>query len=211
MGPVTIEFFHDVICSFCFPMSYRMRQLQAAMPQVRILHRSYALVWDNGDPARAADDPVPSRAELLTHWARASRLDDLDRFNLSGMAGADFPFPSSVLPLLACQAGRRTAGEAGYWDMFDALQHALFVQCLNIGDTQVVERCARRTHLDFGQWQRHYRDPATRAQVEEDFRLVSRYGVRQVPTLVVDGVHLLEDGAIPLPRLMAQIAALASR
>lgn len=41
MSKVEIEFFHDVICSFCFPMSYRMRQLQEQMPDLQIVHRSY--------------------------------------------------------------------------------------------------------------------------------------------------------------------------
>ncbi|HCW73424.1 MAG TPA: DsbA family protein, partial [Clostridiaceae bacterium] len=37
MNKITIEFFHDVICSFCFPMSYRMRQLQKLMPEIEIV------------------------------------------------------------------------------------------------------------------------------------------------------------------------------
>lgn len=44
MNRIEIEFFHDVICSFCFPMSYRMRQLKEMMPDVTIKHRSFALV-----------------------------------------------------------------------------------------------------------------------------------------------------------------------
>lgn len=44
MSKITIEFFHDVICSFCFPMSYRMRRLKEIMPDVEIVHRSFALV-----------------------------------------------------------------------------------------------------------------------------------------------------------------------
>lgn len=36
MEKVKIEFFHDVICSFCFPMSYRMRQLVEQMEYVEI-------------------------------------------------------------------------------------------------------------------------------------------------------------------------------
>ncbi|MEG2938504.1 MAG: DsbA family protein, partial [Vagococcus sp.] len=44
-----IEFFHDVICSFCFPMSYRMRQVQKKYPNIEIIHRSFALAWDAED------------------------------------------------------------------------------------------------------------------------------------------------------------------
>ena len=38
-----VEFFHDVICSFCFPMSYRMRKVAAKYPKLNITHRSFAL------------------------------------------------------------------------------------------------------------------------------------------------------------------------
>lgn len=210
MKPIIIEFFHDVICSFCFPMSYRMRQLQAALPHAKILHRSFALVWQEEDLDQMFGDRGAAKEEILTHWARANLLDDLGRFNIPGMRRANFPFPTSVLPLLACEAARRTAGEAGYWDMFDALQHAFFSQSQNIGDPEVVERCAHRTHLCFDHWLRYYHDPATRGMLEQDLRLVEQYGIRQVPTLVINGTQLLEDGAVPLPQLMARITALAA-
>lgn len=54
MSKITIEFFHDVICSFCFPMSYRMRRLQEMMPDVEIVHRSFALFKSEaGNEARS--------------------------------------------------------------------------------------------------------------------------------------------------------------
>ena len=38
-----IEFVHDVICSFCFPMSHRMRKIDEKYSNVEITHRSFAL------------------------------------------------------------------------------------------------------------------------------------------------------------------------
>ncbi|KAJ73436.1 DSBA oxidoreductase [Enterococcus faecalis AZ19] len=35
-----IEFFHDVICSFCFPMSDRMHEIQQEFPDIELIHRS---------------------------------------------------------------------------------------------------------------------------------------------------------------------------
>ena len=43
MRNITIEFFHDVICSFCFPMSYRMRELVKVMPEVDVYKRQESL------------------------------------------------------------------------------------------------------------------------------------------------------------------------
>lgn len=44
-----IEFFHDVICSFCFPMSDRMHEIQQEFPEIELIHRSFALGWSAND------------------------------------------------------------------------------------------------------------------------------------------------------------------
>jgi predicted DsbA family dithiol-disulfide isomerase len=40
-----IEFFHDVICSFCFPMSARMSRIAKNYSNIEIIHHSFALGW----------------------------------------------------------------------------------------------------------------------------------------------------------------------
>ena len=92
MNKITIQFFHDVICSFCFPMSYRMRQLQKLMPEVQIVHRSYALVKSTGDFDIMFGSRTAAKDEIMSHWEHADHNDDLHRFNVYGMRQADFPF-----------------------------------------------------------------------------------------------------------------------
>ena len=41
-----VEFFHDVICSFCFLMSYRMRKVANKYPKLNITRRSFKLSWE---------------------------------------------------------------------------------------------------------------------------------------------------------------------
>ena len=72
MNKVTIEFFHDVICSFCFPMSYRMRQLQKLMPEIQIVHRSYALVKLVSDFDLMFGSRTAAKEEIMSHWEHAN-------------------------------------------------------------------------------------------------------------------------------------------
>ena len=201
MTKVTIEFFHDVICSFCFPMSYRMRQLQERMPEVQIVHRSFALVKSERDFDLMFGSRAAAKAEIMSHWEHANHNDDHHRFNISGMRQTDFLFPSSMKGLIACKAAYFVAGDAGYWDVFVALQNALFVRSLNIGDQEVIESVVRETGTDFEAWKKHYEALETLEAVEADLLLAERYGVKSVPHLVINGKHHV-SGAIGLDQII---------
>lgn len=204
MIKIRIEFFHDVICSFCFPMSYRMRQLKAQFPEVEIVHRSFALVKE----VRDFDDMFGSRerakAEVLGHWVHANQNDDLHRFNIDGMRKADFPFPESMLGLRACKAASKVAGEAGYWDVFDGLQEAFFMKSQNIGDVTIIEQVVKSTQVDFEEWKRYFEDPATLMAVEDDLMLARDYRITSVPTLIINGTKRI-IGAQGLDAIIAAV------
>lgn len=204
MNEITIEFFHDVICSFCFPMSYRMRQLEKMMPEVQIVHRSYALVKSVGDFNWMFGSRKAAKEEILRHWEHANRNDDLHRFNISGMRQADFPFPSSLKGLLACKAAYFVAGDAGYWNVFDNLQNALFVQNKNIEDNDIIEDCIKKSGVDYESWAQHYNSKGTMDAVERDFLLVKQYNIQGVPALVINGNRQI-SGAQPLSKIIQVI------
>jgi predicted DsbA family dithiol-disulfide isomerase len=204
MNKVTIEFFHDVICSFCFPMSYRMRQLQKLMPDVQIVHRSYALVKSAGDFDLMFGSRTAAKDEIMSHWEHANHNDDLHRFNISGMQQADFPFPTSMKGLLACKAAYFVAGDAAYWDVFDNLQNALFVQNRNIEEVEIIEGCIRKSGIDFESWIKHYNSEETMDAVERDFLLVKQYNIQGVPALVINGNQQI-SGAQPLSKIIQVI------
>lgn len=209
MNKITIEFFHDVICSFCFPMSYRMRKLFELMPEVEIVHRSFALVKTEADFDAMFGSRAKAKDEILTHWSQANFNDDLHRFNIAGMKKADFPFPTSMKGLLACKAGGLTAGQGGYWDVFDAIQNALFVENRNVEDQSVIDDCVRASGIDFDTWQRHYQSQETLDAVENDLQLVKEYQITSVPTLVINGKHRI-NGAQPLSRLVKAVQDVAA-
>jgi len=208
MNTMTIEFFHDVICSFCFPMSFKMRRIQRMMPEVSIVHRSYALTRDARDYDLMFGSREAARAEILTHWAHANKIDDLHRFNIEGMKRTSFPFPTSIKALLACKAAFFAGGEAAYWDAFDALQSALFVQSRDIGDERVIEEAIKETGLDLDRWRRFYKDEKTAEAMEKDIALAEAYGIDSVPCLIVNGTHKI-SGALPVGKLIDALQTLA--
>ncbi|MFV0412276.1 MAG: DsbA family protein [Oscillospiraceae bacterium] len=199
-APLTIEFFHDVICSFCYPMSYRMRLLQKEMPGLAIVHRSFALAMEPEDLALMFGSRPAAKQEILRHWAAANQNDDLHRFNIEGMQRQSFPFPTSKKPLLACKAAGLAGGEEAYWAVFDALQKALFTENLNIEDTETIAQKVRQAPVSFARWQALFAAPETMLSVKEDLALAQSYGITSVPTLVVNGKYRV-SGAQPLPAL----------
>lgn len=206
----TIEFFHDVICSFCFPMSYRMRQVQKEMPELNIIHRSFALARDEEDHVQMFGSRENAKNEILSHWVHANQNDDLHRFNIEGMKKANFLFPTSMNALLAAKAAGVVGGETGYWAIFDALQTGLFVESQNIEDIAVIESIVKTSSIDFEQWQQAFIDPATFALVEDDFRIANAYQLTGVPALIVNGKYLI-NGAQPMDQIIQAIQTIKEK
>lgn len=204
MSTIKIEFFHDVICSFCFPMSYRMRQLQERMPEVSIIHRSFALVRAEQDFARMFGSRAAAKEAILGHWVHANQNDTPHRFNIAGMRAAEFPFPTSMKGLAACKAAGLLGGDTAYWDVFDALQNAMFVQSRNIEEDAVIAQCIKEAGIDVDRWRKQMQDKTTMEAVEADLLLAQRYGIDSVPCLIVNETYKV-SGAQPLERIIQAV------
>ena len=142
---IKIEFFHDVICSFCFPMSARMRKITEKYNNIEVIHRSFALGWQAEDFIRGFGSREAVKPEVLNHWAQANQNDDEHRFNIEGMRQTDFNFPISKPGLLATKAAGIIGGDDMYWDVFDRIQNKLFVENKNIEDIEVIEEAVKET------------------------------------------------------------------
>lgn len=195
-----IEFFHDVVCSFCFPMSYRMRQLKEKRPELEIIHRSFALVPEAEAFDKMFKNREKAKAEILTHWEQANRIDDLHRFNIDGMRESDFLFPTSMPSLRAVKAAEQVGGNDIAWDAFDALQNALFVENKNVEELEVIKEALSKTSIDFEKWEIAYNSSKSLEGVNKDLALASSYGISGVPFLVINGKYGL-NGAQPLEKI----------
>lgn len=188
---MTIEFFHDVICSFCFPMSARLRRVLADMENVEVIHRSFALGWEEEDFVQMFGSREQVKPEVLNHWYHANQNDDEHRFNIAGMAAESFDFPTSKNGLLAAKAAGILAGQDAYWEVFDALQAGLFIHNRNIEDQTVIGELVKGTSVDFDQWHKLFIDKETEAAVQNDFQLARNYQLQGVPALVVNGKYMI--------------------
>lgn len=191
-----IEFFHDVICSFCFPMSNRLRKVIAKYPNIKVIHRSFALGWEKEDFERMFGTHAAVKPEVLNHWEAANQNDDDHRFNIDGMKEQDFLFPTSKAGLLAAKAAGEVGGQAAYWEVFDKLQTGLFVRNMDIADDQVIETLIKETTIDFDKWQSSFKSPDTETKVRQDLQLVQAYGIQGAPALVINQKYLI-SGAQP--------------
>ena len=195
-----IEFFHDVICSFCFPMSYRMRQLKERRPELEIIHRSFALVPQVEAFDKMFGNRESSKAEILTHWEQANKNDDLHRFNIEGMRETDFLFPTSIPALRAVKAAEEIGGNNLAWDAFDALQNGLFVENKNIEELEVIKEALSKTGIDIDKWEIAYNSPKSLEEVNKELALAREYGITGVPFLVINEKYGL-NGAQPLAKI----------
>ncbi len=186
---IRIEFFHDTICSFCFPMSARMRKIAKKYNNIEITHRSFALGWESQEFIDYFGSREAVKAEVISHWAEANKNDDEGRFNIEGMKETDFEFPISKPALIAAKAAGLVAGEDMYWDVFDRLQYKLFVENKNIEELGIIEEAVKETDISFSHWKSQYEKDETEKAVLADFQLVKAYGVNVVPTLIVNEKH----------------------
>lgn len=196
MKKIYVEFFHDVLCAYCFPMSYHMRQIAQEIEGIEIVHRSYALIPNAEAYVRYYGSNEKAKALIVRGWDKANALHPLRPMNKEKMQKADFPYPTSMESIYALAAAHKLGGETLYWDLFDALQNAFFTQAGNIGDREEILRIAGEAGIDALQLRRALSDTAyIQEKMENDFALADRYQVNVVPTLIVNGEHRL-SGAL---------------
>lgn len=191
-----IEFFHDVICSFCFPMSYRMRKIAKKYPKLEIIHRSFALGWEKEQFIQMFGSHEAVKPEVIHHWESANQNDDEHRFNIEGMKVQNFLFPTSKNSLKAAKAAGMIANQETYWAVFDSLQEALFVENRDISKLTVIEDVVKQTTVDFNAWKVQFENPETEQAIMEDLQRVEAYGIQGAPAIVVNQKYLI-SGAQP--------------
>lgn len=121
--PVTIEFFHDVLCAWCYAFSPRLEKLrQQFSDQISIVHRAFALAPSKDGIERIFGSKEHGKKEIMEHWRQANLNDDEHRLNPNLMASRDFDYPYSTPGLTACKAAELQGGTIMHGKMFDRIQ-----------------------------------------------------------------------------------------
>ncbi|HCT97707.1 MAG TPA: DsbA family protein [Aerococcus urinaeequi] len=205
-----IEFFHDVVCSFCYPMSKRMRQITGKYNNIDVVHRSFALGWEPDHYIQMFSSREAVKPELLTHWEQANQNDDDHRFNIEGMRKTDFNFPTSKNGLKAAKAAGIIGGQDAYWDAFDAIQNALFIENKNIEEFEILKAAIATTDIDIDQWIAQYKKAETEEAVLQDFAVSQAYGIQEAPALVINQKYLI-SGAQATEDIENQLKQIAEK
>ena len=196
MSELRLDFYHDVLCVWCFLASARLRRIIKDYPQVQVVHHAFALAPDRNAIARMFGGAEEGKVEILGHWAAAASQPDGEAINVELMRSRTFPYPYSMPGLLACKAAEMQGGMPVHWDMFDRVQQAHAVEARNIVDLAVLKDCAVEIGLDVARWEVDFASPAAKQAVEADLREAEQWGVNAVPTLIFNQRWIL-PGAVP--------------
>ncbi len=206
MPSLTIDFFHDVVCCWCFNISSRMRKL-ASECDLDIRHRTFVLQADQIEMAARWGSPDDARKTILDHWSACRDVSDQpDLIDIEAMRAARFDYPHGMTAALGCKAAERLAGQNAHWAMFDRLQRVHLSGSGNIADPAIVQAVAANLGLEAAAFAQMAQQSATREAVEKDRRQARALQVRSIPALIIreTGTRLVNG---PLEDLRAQLHA----
>ncbi|WP_370680558.1 DsbA family protein [Comamonas sp. GB3 AK4-5] len=183
----TIDFFHDVVCGWCYVMSPRLRQVASELG-LRVRQRSFVLQASRAEMVATFGSMEQAKHTILGHWEACARHDDAQRIDIAGMRRESFEYPSGMAGALACQAAQILEGDAAHWDLFDAIQHAHLSAHRNIGDAEVLLDIATRTGFERNAFARCMESPEALHLVHQDRALAQRMGLHAIPTLIAPGL-----------------------
>ena len=186
-GKLRLEFFHDCLSCWCYPFSERLRQFVVRHPDVEVVQRVYPMADAPDFFTTVFPDPVTAKREVvLQHWGEARDYERDDRIKCELMMERDFPYPYSIPNSRGCKAAEVVGGQAAHWDFFDRVQRAHLTDCENIGDFDVLKRCAADVGLDVGGWSESFGSEQVAELIREDMAAADRYGVLRNPAVVAD-------------------------
>lgn len=203
---LTIDFFHDVVCCWCFNISSRMRSLAGEF-DLDIRHRSFVLQASREEMAARWGTPAEACETILDHWSVCREVSDRpDLVNIEAMRKAGFDYPAGWNAALACKAAEALGGQAAHWDLFDRIQLAHLSEARNIAEPEVLADLADDIGLDAAAFAGAMADPAIAHAVDADRRAARLLQVRSIPALIIrdTGARLVNG---PVEDLRAQIRA----
>ncbi|WP_375748106.1 DsbA family protein [Vibrio sp. HN007] len=181
-----IEFFHDVVCGWCYIQSPALRRL-ASEYDVRVVHRNFVLQRNDREMINKWGSLENAKAEILQHWESCQSFEgNNEKFNISGMREADFNYPNGLLAAKATKAAEILHGQKGHWDMFDLLQKYHLQLTKNVNDIEVIQQAANDLEYDKQAFNQLLESEHVLSELTRDSEIAFKYCVRSIPTLIVN-------------------------
>ncbi|WP_120513557.1 DsbA family oxidoreductase [Photobacterium salinisoli] len=193
MSKVTIEFFHDAVCGWCYVLSPRLRKL-VERADVEVKQRCFVLQRNDEEMVQRFGSLAAAKSEILNHWvACQQRADDPTRFNIEGMRAQPFSYPSGYLAALGAKAAELLGDSDTHWDYFDEIQRLHLKVNDNIGDRDVIIAAAGNIGLDTAAFTKALDSDEVRQAVEADLKRAREFNLRSIPSLIINGEHVVTD------------------
>lgn len=206
MASLTVDFFHDVVCCWCFNISSRLRDLSTEF-DLDIRHRTFVLQASQAEMTARWGTSEDARETILGHWSACRQVSDRPELvDIAAMRAAPFDYPHGMLAALGCKAAERLGGQAAHWDMFDRLQRAHLTKAQNVADPATVLHAARDLGFESAAFTDVFEDPVTLRAVGTDRQLAYALHIQSIPALIVreTGSRLVNG---PREHLAAQLSA----
>lgn len=201
---MVIEFYHDVLCAWCYALSPRLRKIVKEYPDIEVIHKAFPLAPEHRDLSEMFGNKDKAKEEILNHWRAANANDDEHRINAGLMAMRDFDYPYSMPGLMSCKAAELQGGQEAHWNYFDRVQKAHLTDCENIADQNVLINCAETIGLDIDRFIEDFQSEKARNMVMEDYDYARKSGVTATPTLIIDRKWII-SGAVKYEELKQAI------
>lgn len=207
---ITVDFFHDAVCCWCFNMSFRLRTLADEF-DLDIRHRTFVLQDSVEAMRRHWGSSEQARARILEHWDACREVSDRpEMIDVDAMRNAGFDYPHGFQAALACKAAERLFGQTAHWDMFDAIQRAHFTEARNIADADVLLDVAQSLGYEKSRFAAEMNTPMTFAEVQADRRAAWELHIRVIPHISVrETGQCIVSGS--LDEVRRQLVSLRSR
>jgi len=188
---ITVDFYHDVICSWCYVISPRLRKLEKENKNIKVKHHSFALFPNKESIIHMFGSKKEGKKQIMEHWRNSScRLDEeVCKIDANLMEDKTFDYPHSMPGLIACKAAEKQGGSKMYWDFYDAVQKAHLVEGKNIDSEETLIGIAEVLHLDIELFKKEISSSEIREIVNEEIKNAQEIGINSVPTIVVNGKY----------------------
>ena len=190
---VTVEFFHDAVCGWCYLLSPRLRDI-ARRYQIKVVHRSFVLQRNDEEMINRFGSLEQAKSEILEHWKHCQLYaEDPNRLNIDGMRKANFHYPNGLNAALAAKTAEILGGQIAHWDYFDAVQILHLKRNKNIANKEVLLDVASSIGFDRTQFQKQMTNPETRIAVDKDNVRANDFGVKSIPSLLINEQRLISQ------------------
>jgi predicted DsbA family dithiol-disulfide isomerase len=189
---VTLTFYHDVICPFCYVQNYRLKRVLADFPkeEVKVIHKAFAIIPDLEDLKAIAFSDEEARQVFFKEFEIIKRY--IPEYDLEGVKKkAKFSYVWSVPPLRACKAAEIIGGNEAHGKFFEEAQRAFFEDGQDITNEEVIVGIAGKLGLDPNEFREVYRSKRSLLAYEEDEAEAKAKGIRGVPAILVNDLYIM--------------------